>query len=806
MTFIVAGVLSAGCVLASLFLAVPYAYQAYKEADFNTNALGYPKNTVFYDREGRLLRFLPNEQGERCIYVDGKDIPAVLKEAFIAAEDERFYSHKGFDMAAIARAAVDNINAGRIVSGASTISQQLVRMAYPRGRNVHDKLVELFRSVEMERRLSKEEILEKYLNRVPLGNNIVGVELASRIYFGKRCADLTPAECALLASIPKAPTTLNPLGNDRKRLMARRDWVLARMHKTGFLDDAGYKQALSSLPDIKGYQFEFRAPHFVDLIIKRYGERPGPCYTTLDLGIQERLERIVESHRARLDRRSAGQAAAIIIHNPTMEVIALAGSMDYGYSRDGFNNGATAHRSAGSTLKPFLYALALEKGYTASETIQDIARRYRTPGGTYSPRNYDRRQYGPVTMRLALGGSLNLAATRTLDKIGLEPFYDTLTKLNLINDRTKGPDYYGLGLAVGNPEVSLEELAAGYAALANGGTYRKLRYRLDTPPNKKGLKIFEPQTAYIITNILSDPSAKSLTFGSSYALDFPYRVALKTGTSTNYRDCWAIGYTPEYTVGVWVGNFSGDPTNNMSGASAAVPIFYDTMNFLYNGAAPSEFRRPKGVVAVKVCNLTGLRPSKGCPTATEELFIAGTEPDKECTAHSTADRNALPAQYAEWVYDKYLRGSAAGYKIESFPDDLDEIFGLQHDEGETVVRIIGKQKAGKAQQDNSVRQKHYTITPSMPEPADTKYSENTLKITYPLDGDRFVLQGGQPTTIRLSLLSAKPVSHVDWFIDGMQCKKAGPPYSAYWDLRRGRHVISIVDPAGNSDSISILVE
>jgi len=787
-------------------LVVPYASQAYKEADFDPGALEYPQNTVFYDRQGRLLRFLTNERGERCIYVDDNDIPDMLKQAFIAAEDERFYSHRGFDLPAITRAAVDNLRAGRIVSGASTISQQLIRMAYPRDRNVHDKLVELFRSVKMERRFSKEVILEKYLNRVPLGNNIVGVELASRVYFGKRCADLTPAECALLASIPKAPTVMNPLGRYRQRLMARRDWVLARMHESGFLDDEGYKQAVSTPPDIKGYQFDFRAPHFVDLLINRDGEKLGPCYTTLDLNIQDRLEHILESHRERLDRRSAGQAAAIIIHNPTMEVIALAGSMDYGYRRDGFNNGATAHRSAGSTLKPFLYALAIEKGYSASETIQDTERKYRTPAGTYSPRNYDRRQYGPVTMRLALGGSLNLAAARTLDKIGCEPFYNTLSKLNLITDRTKGPEYYGLGMAVGNPEVSLEELAAAYAALANGGIYRNLRYTLDTPSKERGLRIFEPQTAYIITDILSDPSAKSLTFGSSYGLDLPYRVALKTGTSTKYRDCWAMGYTPEYTVGVWVGNFSGSPTNNLSGSSAAVPLFYDVMNFLYNGGAPSEFRRPKGLVAVKVCGLTGLRPSPGCPTATEELFIAGTEPDKECRSHSAADKHALPVQYAEWVYNKYLTGSAAGYKIESFPNDLDEAFGQQYDEGDPVVRIRGGQDNVIKPENTSVRSKHYSITSSMACSSDLIYSDNTLKITYPLDGDRFVMENGRQTTIRLSLLSAKPVSHVDWFVDGMQCKKAGPPYSAYWKLQRGRHVISIVDPAGNGDSIHILVE
>ena len=800
----IAKALAAGLLIASLFFGMPFVYEAYREANFDLKALYYPENTVFYDRQGRLLRFLPNVRGERSIHVGGRYIPRTLKQAFIAAEDERFYRHNGYDAVAIVRAAIDNARAGKIVSGASTISQQLVRMAYPRGRNVHDKLVELFRSVEMERLLSKDDILERYLNRVPLGNNIVGVELASRVYFGKPCVNLTPAECALLASIPKAPSVLNPLGEHRQRLMARRGWVLARMHGAGFLGNAGYRQALISRPDIKGYSFEYRAPHFVDLLIKRGGSGLGQCMTTLDLDIQQKLERVVESHRVRLGKRSAAQAAAIIIHNPTMEALALAGSMDYRDIREGNNNGATALRSAGSTLKPFLYALAIEKGHTASETIQDIERKYRSPGGTYAPENYDRRQYGPVTMRLALGSSLNLAAVRTLDGIGCTPFYNTLSSLNLINDRTKGPGYYGLGLAVGNPEVSIEELAAAYASLADGGTYRPIRYTLKGLANSPGFRVFEPQTAYIITDILSDPSARSVTFGSSMAMDFPFKVALKTGTSTNYRDCWAIGYTPEYTVGVWVGNFSGGSTDRLSGAGAAVPIFYDIMDFLYKGGAPSEFRRPAGVVTARVCGLSGQRPSRGCPGATEELFIAGTEPDSECTAHKTAERHALPAQYAEWVYNKYRGGSASGYTIESLPDDLDLAFG-QKEDGPSVIRLRGRQAADTGRGTTAAK-RHYSIVSKREETRASVSVNNSLNITYPLDGDRFVMEGGRPKTIRLTLLSERPVNHVDWFVDGIQCKEAGPPYMAYWELQRGVHVISTVDPAGFGDTVSITVE
>ncbi|MBI5190806.1 MAG: penicillin-binding protein 1C [Nitrospirae bacterium] len=804
---------AAGSVLAALFFGVPFFMDAYGRAGFDPRMLDYPDNTVFYDRQGLLLRFLPNSRGVRRIKAEYGEIPDMLKKAFIAAEDERFYAHGGYDPRAIARAAYDNLRAGRVVSGASTISQQLVRLAYGgRSRCLGDKLVEAIRSARMERLFTKDQILGMYLDRVPLGNNITGVELAARVYFGKTCRDLTTPECALLAALPKAPTTLNPLGGGGDRLDARRDWVLRRMHETGALGEAAYKTALADRPAILGNVCDFRAPHLVDLLISRGGKDIGPCRTTLDLDIQDGVERIIESHRARLGGKGAGQAAVLVVHNKTMEALALAGSMDYGDGVEGNNNGVTALRSAGSTLKPFLYALALERGKTASDTIQDIGRRYRSPKGTYTPANFDRREYGPVTMRLALGSSLNLAAVRTLDQVGCQPFYDTLDRLHLINDRRKGPGYYGLGLAVGNPEVSVEELAAAYASLAGGGEYRPIRYTMDRKAGSPGVRVFEPQTAYIITDILSDPSARSVTFGTGLVMDFPFRVALKTGTSTNFRDCWAVGYTPEYTVAVWTGNFDGSPTGSLTGASGAVPIFQDVIGFLYRGGSPAEFPRPDGVVAARVCGFSGSRPTESCPGSTEELFIAGTEPAGRCGVHRTAERHELPAQYADWVYAKYRRGAASGYRLAGAPDDLDAVFEDTHeDDGPSPVRMRGA-GADAAAYAAPGPPKHFSIGPGPDGPDDPggdggrAGAGNRLKITYPLDGDRFISAGLRSRTVRMTLMSDRPVGHVDWFVDGWQLRRSGPPYEAYWDLARGRHVVSALDPSGNGDTISIEVE
>jgi membrane carboxypeptidase/penicillin-binding protein PbpC len=236
-----------------------------------------------------------------------------------------------------------------------------------------------------------------------------------------------------------------------------------------------------------------------------------------------------------------------------------------------------------------------------------------------------------------------------------------------------------------------------------------------------------------------------------------------------------------------------------------VPVFYDVIDFLYKGGSPSEFKRPGGIVTAKVCGFSGRKPSQGCLSATEELFIAGTEPKEECTIHRTAERHALPAQYAEWVYDKYQRGSAGGYTIESMPTDLDKAFG-QQDDGDSVVRLHGKPQASVAQ-NVSVSTKHYSITPASETPVNAVFERNTLKITYPLDGDRFIMERGVRTkSIRFTLLSERSVSHVDWFVDGKQCAKSGPPYTAFWVLQKGRHIISTVDPAGNGDSVRIRVE
>ncbi len=382
--------------------------------EFRIEDLVLKDNIIVMDRSGRVLQTLPDGHGERHEWVPIDSIPDCLIHAFIATEDERFYYHPGFDPVAILRAAFSNVRQGRIVSGASTLTQQMVRLVYPRPRTFSGKIIEISRAVKAEWYLSKQEILEQYLNRVPLGNNLMGVGIASQVYFRKPLSALTITEAATLAALPKAPGRLSPYRSDNHRLIERRNWVLRRMGKLGNITEQESRLCQAEPLKAAPKQFSFEAPHLVNLLIER-GLTEGASstiQTTLDSQIQTRLQTILLSHRLRLLESGATQAAAMVVGNRYNEVLALAGSLEYSEEGLGFNNGVKALRSPGSALKPFLYGLALEQGYTAATLLEDTRRRYRSARGEYYPRNFNREEYGPTTVRTALGNSLNLSAVR----------------------------------------------------------------------------------------------------------------------------------------------------------------------------------------------------------------------------------------------------------------------------------------------------------------------------------------------------------------------------------------------------------
>lgn len=811
---------------------------------FQPEALTLHPGPLVLDRKGEILRLVPDRQGRKAVALPEGKIPPLVAAAFVAAEDQRFWRHPGVDLMAVARAALQNLSAGRIVSGASTLTQQLARLSYPGPRTLHRKLVEMVRSLRIEGSFSKEDILRAYLNRVPLGGNLVGVETAALAYFGKPAAELSVGEAALLAALAKAPTALRPLGPRYPRLLARQKWVLQRMAQLGYLRPeelaASLEEPLLFAGPGKGAPvFPFKAPHWVETVLKHSGgpsEPRGPLKTTLDLSLQRRVETVVRSHRVPLLRARASQAAAVVLDNRSLEVLALVGSHQYGPRDQGFVNGALAWRSPGSALKPFLYAHALDQGLSPAQVLEDVERRYRTPWGEFLPANFDRSSHGPVPFREALGNSLNLSAVYLLNLVGYAPFYDTLQKLNLINHPHRGPEHYGLGLVVGNPEVSLLQLAAAYAALANGGVFRPPRLRVDEPP-KPGLQVFSPQAAYIVSDILADPLARGRIFGGSQAMNPILRLALKTGTSTHYRDCWCVAYSPEYTIAVWVGNFRGQPTARLSGAAAAAPIVADLAREVFGTALPGEFSRPAGIVEQQVCAFSGLLPGPGCLHQRRELFVAGTEPTQTCTFHQPREPwHRMPTTYAGWLKKRYTKGGEGRFRLAGFPQDLDRVFrggGGQEPRPFILTPLPLAESPGVMEKptpghgtirepDSKTKTRgasgaasNHKVTLGQAGDGRIRYRQvlpspeegSPVTISYPLSGDRFLLPpGAEFLQLTLKATCRLPLRAVTWFVDGEEQAVTGPPYELRLNLGRGRHRLLALAPDGLGDMVEVVVE
>jgi penicillin-binding protein 1C len=794
---------------AALLTLIGLAWHFEAASRFNPEALELRPGPLVLDRTGRVLRLAPEAQGGKLVTLPDGGVPPLVAAAFVASEDQRFWRHPGIDPLAILRAARSNLSRGRIVSGASTLTQQLARLTYPGPRSYYRKIVEVCRSLRMESTLSKDEILRRYLDRVPMGNNLLGVEAGAWAYFGKTASQLNAGEAAILAALVKAPGTLNPYGPQRQRLLARQRWVLSRMAQLGYLSPQELQACYADPVRFRGSgprppAFPFEAPHFVNLVLAR--EKPAApgsqrLRTTLDLPLQRRAQAIVNSHRPRLLKAGASQAAAVIVANRTREVLALVGSCAYGPRDQGFNNGAAAWRSPGSTLKPFLYAQALDQGFTPASVLEDVERRYRTPRGEFIPANFDRVAHGPISFREALGNSLNLSAVHLLNLMGTETYYDTLAGLHLINRPEFTPEHYGLGLVVGNPEVSLMQMAAAYACLANGGRFAPLRFTLDTPETE-GSPVFSPQAAFIISDILSDPMARVRIFGGASAMNPPYRMAIKTGTSTHYRDLWAVAYTRDYTLAVWVGNFDGRPTADLSGAGAAAPIVADLAEALFAGSPQPGFKKPPGVANAEVCAFSGLNPGPGCAHRRQELFLAGTEPQAVCAYHHAQEPwHRMPANYADWLHQRFEHGGEGRFRLAGFDPDLGKTF--------QVPLAVDSKVAGQPR-----RQGGPVVLgrPTPPNPGDHPTARDDglafgVSISYPLAGDRFLLTpGAEVIRVNAKARCRDPLQAVTWFVDGREVAATGPPYELPLDLSRGRHRLTVVGPGGQGDAVEVAVQ
>ncbi|MBC8647129.1 MAG: penicillin-binding protein 1C, partial [Thermoanaerobaculia bacterium] len=588
------------------------------------------------DRHGQPLYESLSARGGRSRWLSADELPARLVEATLAAEDRRFFLHPGVDPIALARAALRNARAGGIVEGGSTLTQQVVKQisrTRGAGRTVSGKLREMLYALRLEHRLGKREVLALYLNLAPYGRQFIGAESASRGYFGLPPASLTPAQAALLASLPRAPGRLDPL-RDPAAATRRQRLVISRMERLGYLDPPEAAAARREKLRLLSPDRAAAAPHFVERVLSRYTtQRKRRIETTLDLPLQRAVGRILASQRESLRRHGAHNVAVAVLDNRTGEWLAWEGSGNYPEEDHGSAiDGAVAPRQPGSALKPFTYALAFEKGFTPASVLPDVPSHFPTsqPGILYSPRNYDGVFRGPLRARAALAGSENVPAVWLLSRVGV-PDLLRLLRAAGFTTLSRTADYYGFGLTMGDAEVPLAEVVAAYSAFARSGVFRRPRMiratvdtdgargRGDPPPAEE--RIVSARTAYWISDILSDAGARAYVFGDGGSLDFPYPVAVKTGTSQAYRDNWTVGYTRAVTVGVWVGNFDRSEMRNSSGVTGAGPIFHAVLEAAEKrvaGKLPSELdpplaSPPAGLEPRSLCALSGLGATAVCP-------------------------------------------------------------------------------------------------------------------------------------------------------------------------------------------------
>lgn len=739
-------------------------------------------STLVVDRRGVPLYEARAEDGTRGVELTAATLPPHLVAATVAAEDRRFWSHPGVDPLSILRAIRTNLAERAIVEGGSTISQQVAklllnRQAPRRRRGWTAKMQEAVIALRLEHRLAKRELLVMYLNLAGYGNQIRGVERASRAYFGTTSAMLTPAQAAFLAGLPQRPSGFNPY-RARDAAISRQGVVLRRMHQEGALTDDQLAQARAEQLVFRPAHSPFIAPHFVEMVLAGEGASDAARIdTTLDAELQADVAGVIEGHRHALRLHGASNVAVVVLDNATGEWLAWEGSGDYsGGARGSMLNGPVVPRQPGSALKPFTYALAFEDGYSPASVLADIPRSFPTaePGIVYSPRNYDGRYRGPMLARRALAGSENVPAVALASSLGIPKLLRFLGRAGITTfDRTAA--HYGLGLTLGNAEVRLDELVAAYSAFARGGEWIEPTYRKGDP-RRASRRIVSHRTAFWITDVLADADAREFAFGRGGSLEFPFPVAVKTGTSQAYRDNWTIGYSRHVTVGVWVGNFDRTPLRNSSGVTGAAPIFHGVVLAAQRRATGAgEF----GLAAIlgpstdssrrEICALSGLDANRWCPNRRHE-WTAIDAAAVPCSWHHLDDgelMTILPAEYQGWQAP-----------------------------GRPPLRYAAARTAGTLRGD--VRR---TSGPPATRQAPT------LAITSPADGSTYLID---PTLRRefqsLSMKAATPAAGpIAWRVNGRAVGSALRGESLDWPLVPGKHRIEARDAAGSTARAEITV-
>jgi len=748
-------------------------------------ALGEPDagvSTSIADRDGQVIRELRSKDGKLSSRVGLEELSPSLVPALLAAEDARFYRHPGIDPLSMLRALAQALSERKLVSGASTLTQQLARTVVPRKRSLAGKWRELAIALRIERSLSKRQILEEYLNRVEFGPNVRGVEAASRRYFDKPAAQLDLAEAAALVSIPRGPTLYDPTRGTRA-LLRRRDRVLERMVQRGLASVEAARTAQSEpLRLTRGFA-QGGAEHLLQGLLSGTlaPELRGERIQQLDSTIDSNLQREV----AELSRRAAHYGAevglssvsVVVVENATSEVLAYLGSPDfYAQKALGQNDGARALRQPGSALKPFVYATAMARlGMSAASRLPDLELRLPTSEGVYSPHNYDGRFHGPVLLRDALANSLNVPAVYTASRVGPGQVLDLLHRAGF-SSLTNSAEHYGAALALGDGEVKLTELAQAYAMLARDGAFSPLRFyrraRLGSGAElsrsvPRPSPVLDPRIARVLIDILSDDLARAPEFGQGGPLSFPFQVAAKTGTSKGFRDNWTVGFTREVTVAVWAGNFDGTPMTGSTGITGAGPLFHEVMLAAMRGRTPAPLLDHAGLNSAEVCELSGERAGHSCPHRRREWFLPGSEPSASCDMHEVVaidPRTSLRA------------GPACRERVE-------RVFERYPREYDNFARQAGRPLAPRE------------FAERCPGPSGL-VGKGAPELIFPAPEAEFVIDPvvGQPQEIVLE--ARAPSDRLTFFVDDRPLGTLRAPFRLPWRLQTGEHRAHVATPDG----------
>lgn len=755
----------AGIALAALCLPLPAAL-----------ADGKPRgNVLVVDRDGQLLREVAvGRDGAPQTPVRLQELSPWVVPALLAAEDARFYQHPGVDPLAALRALGQLVWERRPVSGASTLTQQLARNLVPRPRTLRGKLREMALALRIEAALPKERILEEYLSRVEFGPNLRGIEAASRHYFAKSAAALDLAEAAALVSLPRGPALYDP--RRRPQLLERRRLrVLGRMAALGIVSPEQRSRAELTPVRMAPAAKAAGAEHLSFALAERFGSLQGQparlVRTTLSAELQRSAEQIAEAALPSLVEHEGSAIALLALDNDSGDVLAYVGSPDYfAAEHQGANDGASARRQPGSALKPFVYAAAMEQlGYGPFTLLPDLPRDFQVPGGRFAPRDYDQRYRGPVLLRQALSSSLNMPALEVASRLGPPRVLDMLHRFGFAS-LDRDAQHYGVGLALGDGEVTLLELVTAYAALGRGGELQPPRLVLartgaggeeQAEAARPSQRVVAPEIAALLSDMLSDDGARAAGFGRDSVLNLPFPVAAKTGTSKGYRDNWAVGYTREVTVGVWVGNFDGSPLRNASGITAAGPAFHDLMLAAMRGRTPRPLLDASQLEDVEVCALSGMRPGAACPHVRRERSARGRAPAETCDMHVRVPVDAEGREVAS-------RCSSATRVLERYPLEL-----------RGWAEAAGRPLLGAR------------TSATCPPAAEV----DAPRVTFPRQDQTFALDPDGPQRQEIALGAASNARAVRFIVDGRAGPWVAAPFHWPWALTPGSHQV-VVEAAG----------